>query len=229
MRFIRILLIFINFYISYCYGSIERLIDTPTSIPLKRGYFSAHFNFYHQGILTSLSLGLTNNLTLGIPIDIENAIGTGSIKCNFPPSLSAKLRILSNPNFGNLALGYFDPYGYKKKEEEIKQTFWVPGLYLTYSKSFLFLALENFINIGIALDLKGGYSMFLATQLSLNPEFRIILEGVYKEKKYSLERLVNIGIKYYIVPQLSIKIAFRGIQEKVPERIVGICYHDIFF
>jgi len=215
----------------------QDLIDDPTAYILERGTFSLNFRMYEGGgILTKVGLGFTDNIMLGVPIDVRNAIGRGDSKCEFPIPVCGKIKIIDERDaIPTISIG-FDPYNfsqYGKSGDEIR-----PLLYISFTKSGSFVEFPIYWVFGVDNDLEnfkyenacpfGGVSIYLNKDLSIMGEAEKIYKG--NDKK---ETIVNAGIRYIISPGLHIEVDFKEVVgiDKSPDpiRSIRIGYNSKFF
>jgi hypothetical protein len=123
----------------------RKLIDCHTAGALPKGYFDIDFKFFSEGgINSSIGVGLTNRLSLGISYQIMRLIGQRSIKVQSFPGGLFKYRLMEESYYlPGLALG-FDSQGSGEfhKEDGLKPRFYYKskGFFAAISKSYLFLS-----------------------------------------------------------------------------------------
>ncbi|MDI6703515.1 MAG: hypothetical protein QME40_02420 [bacterium] len=208
----------------------QELIDVPTAYTLQRGNFALDFKMYKEGgILTKLSLGFTDYIMLGIPIDVRKAIGDEKAQCDFPLLVCGKIRLIpSRGAIPNITVG-FDPYGFSQYGTEWDKLRYL--LYISFTKKASFVDFPIDWTIGVNNDLKDfkseDASLFGGADISLTPELQILADicNIKEGDKIKL----NAGIRYLIQPKLEIEVSFKDLSVETPERVIRIGYANRFF
>jgi len=216
--------------------SVE-LVNVPTAETLKKGDLFVGFRIYDNGgVVMSSGFGISNNVLVGVPLDMENAIGDKNIELSLPLVLFLKVRLTGgNEKIPSISLGYNDPYGYKKRwmGKKIKG---LKGLYLTATKPVILFNLPHSLNFGLLADVedykKGGLSLFAGTSLSLGDKFTLLaeIEGIPLDKGEEGNRTgFNLGAKFSLAQNLDLSICFIDLFGGGPSRIVKIGYETKIF
>ncbi|HAW50670.1 TPA: hypothetical protein DCX16_06955 [bacterium] len=208
------------------------LINVPRSDTLKKGRLNLSFRIYDNGgIVMHGAFGLSNNVLVGVPLDMENAISDESIKTSVPLILSLRIKMTGYreklPSFG---FGYYDPYGYKERWEK-KRIKGLKGLYFVATKPVIMFDQESELDGGFLIDIedykKGGLSIFLGGKLAFSPKVNLVFEGegipLYRgseNKKASF----NLGFRFLLAQSLNLGISFIDLFCGNPSRIVKIAY-----
>jgi hypothetical protein len=181
-----------------------------------------------------LDLGLNDRLTLGTSLDIEKAIGNQKIRCDFPPFISGRYRILDGNKYipAIVAIGY-NPLGYSifNKEEKIEEREF-KGVYISFTKPILPFGFNGHAHGGINIDTHyfKDSKLYLGMDIFLNPELLLLVE--VNSIKLNGERdnyRVHAGIRYAINQQFEIEVDFKDLSNSSVTRQIKIRYLDTLF
>lgn len=208
------------------------LVNIPTTETLKKGELSMGFRIYDNGgLVMNSGFGLSNNVLLGVPLDMENAIGDEKIELSLPLLLFFKIKLTSgNEKVPSISCGYNDPYGYKKRwlDKRIKG---LKGLYLVGTKPVILFDLEHSLSFGFLVDVedykKGGLSLFAGSSLALGPKFTLLAELESLPLDRGIEEQqggFNLGARFSLAPNLCLSICGIDLFGGNPSRIVKINY-----
>ena len=158
------------------------LIDLPTASTIGRGRFAIELRmFKNGGLLTSVAVGLTPRLMIGLSYGGENIIGEGDINWNPEPGVQARVRIIDE-NFAlpAITLG-FDSQGYGAYDDSLSRyQNKSRGLFAVASKNYkllLNLGLHGGLNYSTETDDDDkNLNLFVGADLRLNREFKVIAE-----------------------------------------------------
>ncbi|MEW6102575.1 MAG: hypothetical protein AB1630_01955 [bacterium] len=208
------------------------LVNIPNAETLKKGDLSLSFRIYDNGgLVMNSGLGLSNNVFVGVPLDMQNAIGDEKIETSLPLLLFLKVKCTSgNEKIPSISLGYYDPYGYKKRWEG-KRIKGLKGLYLVATKPIILFDLKHNLSFGFLVDVedyeKGGFSLFSGTELALGGKFILLAEvesipidSGSENKKAGF----NLGTKFLLAENLDLSICAIDLFGGNPSRIVKIGY-----
>lgn len=212
-------------------------VNIPDASTLKKGELSLIFRIYDNGgIVMNSGFSISNNVLVGVPLDIENAIGDKEIKTSLPLILFLRINPVSQtPKIPAISFGYSDPYGYKKRwiGKRIKG---LKGLYLVGEKNVILFSLEHTISFGFLVDVedykKGGLSMFAGSSLKLGPKFTILteVEGIPLDRgSEDKEASFNLGTRFSLAKNLDLSLCFIDLFGGNPSRIVKIGYTTKIF
>ncbi len=218
------------------------LINIPTTDTLKKGDLALFFRIYDEGgLVIDSRFGLAQRVVVGVPLDLANAIGDEKMETSLPLVLSGRIRITDGTKrFPSLAIGYHDPYGYKKrwlneKGEPRKRIKGIKGLYLVASKPILLLDTKIDSHFGLLTDVedykKGGLSLFCGTEVGIGSGMKFLLEvediplDKGEEKR---EAALCLGMKWNLTPKLSLEFDLIDLSHS-PSRIVKICHQTTLF
>lgn len=221
------------------FGTSEafELVNIPSAETLKKGELSLGFRIYDNGgLVMNSSFGLSNNVIVGVPLDMENAIGDKDINTSLPLLLSLRIKVVSySEKIPSISFGYYDPYGYKERwlGKRIKG---LKGLYFVGEKPVILFDLEHSLSFGFLVDVedykKGGLSLFAGSSLRLSPKFAILaeIEGVPLDKgEEDKEAGFNLGTKFSLAENLDLSLCFIDLFSGNPSRIVKIGYKTKIF
>lgn len=222
-------------------GGLE-LINIPTANTLKKGEITLLFRIYDEGgLLIDPKFGLARRVMVGVPLDLQNAIGDKRIETSLPLLLSGRIRIVDETErFPKIAIGYHDPYGYKKrwlteKGEPRKRIKGIKGLYLVASKPVILLDTKTGLHFGFLTDVedykKGGLSLFGGVETELGSGIKFLLEVGDIPLDRGEERrkaAFSFGMRWNLAPKLSLEVNLVDLSRS-PSRIVKICYATTFF
>lgn len=233
-------LIFLLFISCSC-QALE-LINIPTTDTLKKGDLALLFRMYDEGgLVIDSRFGLSQRVVIGVPLDLQNAIGDNKMETSLPLVLSGRIRITDGTKrFPGLAIGYHDPYGYKKrwldeKGEPRKRIKGIKGLYLVASKPIVLLDTKIGSHFGILTDVedykKGGLSLFCGAETNIGSNMKFLAEigdiplDKGEEKR---EAALSLGMKWNLAPKLSLEFNLIDLSRS-PSRTVKICYQTTLF
>ncbi|MEW6681060.1 MAG: hypothetical protein AB1297_08625, partial [bacterium] len=173
----------------------------------------------------------SNNVLVGVPLDLENAIGDEKIEMSLPLLLFLKVRFTEgNEKLPSISLGYYDPYGYKKRWEK-KRIKGLKGLYLVATKPVILFDLKHSLSFGFLVDVeyykKGGLSFFTGTELALGDKFTILteVEGVPLDKgEENKKAAFNLSTRFSLAKDLDLSLCFIDLFGGCSSRIVIIGY-----
>jgi len=215
-------------------AEVVDLIDTPTPQITEQGGYNVNFRFYSMedgegsnisGLLAGLFFGVLEHMNLGVYLDTENLIGNGDIKLR-RPRLFVKFYLFSGTeHLPAISVGY-DDQGYGEYND---------GKYEQREKGFfIVLCKENFLpNLEVCTGVNGydfdrfrvrGFiSLFSKMYENIIPMLEFDNLGGGKQNR------INIGIRYFITPNLNVEIDGRDIAHSHGfDRIFRIGYMSAF-
>ncbi|MEW5768145.1 MAG: hypothetical protein AB1797_11090 [bacterium] len=212
------------------------LVTIPTTKTLLKGDIDIDLELYgNGGVLVRSALGVTNYLTLGLPIDIKYLIGREEVDIDLPIPVWARLRLMEG--FGlvpTISLGY-DPAEYGEEAADTAEE-GARGAYLALSwfskakKISLRPVLEvhapgkepdfNEVRAAVGLDLLLGKRWLLLAEADQIP---------FYQDRIKDESRLNAGLGFFFTPHLLAGIHFNDLREDKPERRVKIEYTRAFF
>ncbi|MBU1262483.1 hypothetical protein KKG61_06490 [bacterium] len=227
---------FIFLLLFYTSCQALELINIPTTDTLPKGDAALAFRIYDEGgLVIDSRFGLTKRVVVGIPLDLQNAIGDEKMETSLPLVLSGRIRVTDGTKrFPSLAIGYHDPYGYKKiwLSKRIKG---MKGLYLVASKPILLLDTKIGSHFGLLADVedyvKGGLSLFCGAEADIGSGMKFSLEvGDIPLDKGEEKRqaALSLGMKWNLAPKLSLEFDLIDLSRS-SSRIVKICYQATLF
>jgi hypothetical protein len=156
------------------------------------------------------------NLTLGLSIDGENVVGTGTVKPR-RPYLFIKLPLYSGDEFWPVLSMGFDEQGLGSYNDDTDEYEVNPmGFFIVATKLGLTTGLD------VSAGLNANYSLieteekrilgFCNANYTIGPEF--VVHGEVKEIA-EWDSTVNLGAKYLLTPEL-------------PERIIRVTYTKVW-
>lgn len=232
--------IFLLFFSVSC-QALE-LINIPTTDTLKKGDLALAFRMYDKGgLVIDSRFGLSQRVVVGVPLDLQNAIGDDEMETSLPLVLSGRIRLTDGTKkFPILAIGYHDPYGYKKrwlddKGDPRKRIKGIKGLYLVASKLIVLLDTKINSHFGLLTDVedykKGGLSLFCGAEVDLGPQMKFLaeVEDIPLDKgEEKRDAALCLGMKWNLAPRLSLEFDLIDLS-RTPSRIVKICYGTTLF
>lgn len=236
MKKVTLLFVFLFIFPVMGKATVTELINVPTSNTLAKGFVDLNFKMYNEGgVFVNLDLGLSDRLMLGTSLDAERAIGNQKVKCDFPPFISAKYRLLDGTKYipGKVAIGY-NPLGYSIYEKETKTTNKeLKGPYMSFTKPILPLGFNGHFHAGINFDTHvfRNSCLYFGLDLSINPELLLILEAnsVKFSSKNDKEYKTHAGIRYAINQQFEIEVDFKNLsQGSVTRQFRFRCLDTVF-
>lgn len=203
------------------------LIDIPTAYTLDYGTYKFSFENYQQGnILNKFIFGVTEEMNLGVSLDIENLIGSKPIILRFP-CLYLKFKIYGgSEKFPAVAIGY-DQQGrgeYLEEIEEYKQR--EKGIFVVFSKESFTQGLQ--INLGANVyqlkDFSFNQDVYGFLGVDYSPIDKISLYLEYDNFRLNKTGRVNFGIAYALLPNVNIKLYFKDVTERENEWGRTLCF-----
>lgn len=222
----------LSFLLLFNLGYSFEFVNIPDASTLKKGKLSLMFRIYDNGgIVMNSGFGLFENVLVGVPLDMENAIGDKEIKTSLPLVLFLRIKIIpQDEKIPSIAFGYFDPYGYKKRWDR-KRIKGLKGLYIVGEKDVVLFSLKHHISFGFLADVedykKGGLSMFAGSSLKLSPKFTLLTEeeGIPLNKQSENKGpSFNLGARFSLTENLDLSLCFIDLFGQCPSRIVKIGY-----
>jgi len=215
-------------------AEVVDLIDTPTPQITEQGGYNVNFRFYSleskggsniSGLLVGLFFGVLEHMNLGVYLDTENMIGNDDIKLR-RPRLFVKFYLFSGTeHLPAISVGY-DDQGYGEYSD---------GKYEQRERGFfIVLCKENFLpNLEVCTGVNGydfdrfrvrGFiSLFSKMYENIIPMLEFDNLGGGKQNR------INIGIRYFITPNLNVEIDGRDIAHSHGfDRIFRIGYMSAF-
>lgn len=214
----------------------RRLIDAHTAGILPRAHFDFETRIYPSGeddisgcgLLMSITVGITDRLTIGVSYGGDGIVGRGRVRGNPYPGALIKYRLFEETNFiPGVAIGY-DHQGYGGIEP-VNYTGYVyksQGLFCALSKNYLIfkkiqLGLHGAINFTWE-DIKNVKwpNCYVGMDIGLNEELAVAFEydcalnqkdrgtGHYTNP---LKGIFNIGIRWAFMPSFYIEFDAKDI------------------
>ena len=203
---------------------LDLLIDTPTAKILESGQIQSQLRMYHRGgLLTTLSVGITNRFFIGISYGGENIIGTGDVDMNPLPCVRIGYLLFREQYLSPGILLGFNSQGYgnyidDKKRYLVKSK----GLYAVASKNTSFLGGLG-IHFGINWSLENEYdnspNIFAGCHKWINPELLILAEydlGLNDNTKQALgsgKGFLNCGVRWNFSYHIFFEFDWKNILE----------------
>jgi hypothetical protein len=194
------------------------LIDVPDAQILTKGKYELKFRMYGEGgLLFRFTIGINRFICFGVPLSVEHAIGSKDAKLNLPPTVWAQLKLFEGTEvFPVVSLGYYDPYGYNKKEDE-RSSKGIKGLYVCMTKPAFLFGFFHTLNLGVYTDIEDPkdkmIKVFGGIKFYLNPKLALLAEVVgaqISDLKFDGAK-INAGIRCQVAPQLEIEFSFKDI------------------
>lgn len=229
LAYFGLLAVFLMLSLSQAEAGRLDLVTIPTTKTLSKGDIDIDLELYGKGgILVRPSLGLTNYLTLGLPINIENLIGRDEVKIELPVPVWARVKLIDGSGFlPTISLGY-DPAEYGENEAR--------GAYLTLS--YFLQAKKVSTRSILEVHAPGKESDFsdlraaVGLDMLINKRLLFLAEADHIPFYYDRikdETQVNAGLGFFFTPHLLAEIHLIDLREDNPERRVRIEYTKDFF
>lgn len=222
----------------------RQLIDLPTAGTLERGSYDIQTRMFGDGgLLGGISVGVTPQFMFGLSWGGTKIIGEGDVDWHPNPGIQARIRLLDEDfALPAITLG-FDSQGYGAYVDEFDR-------YVTKSRGFFAVASKNYA-ILFNLGLHGGlnYSLedgdgdqelniFIGADLSLNREFRAIIEYDLANNDNENETVfgddggyVNTALQWVFSDQLFLQFNLKNILENGSREVTRefkISYFEYF-
>ena len=230
------------------------LITIPTAGTLSRGSYSMDMRIQDQGgLISGLSVGITDRFQFGLSYGSPNLIGDDSLV--WYPRPEAKLKYLvidENMSLPGIALGMNTQGLGQYYSEDTLQRYDTKalGVYLTASKNWLSpigngnIGLHSGLNYSF-LETNDGdedLNLFFGLDIELNPEFSILLEynSALNENDMTAETMsiskggyLNAAVRWSFVESLHLELDLNNLlfdDEKVEyfKREIKITYIEYF-
>ncbi|HBU70068.1 MAG TPA: hypothetical protein DEE98_06740 [Elusimicrobia bacterium] len=201
------------------------VIDTPATGMSDYGGYNLNFRLFSEGgVLTRLNFGVFNKVNLGFGWEVSRVIGTSQDIIVGAPGLYLKIRpfegdmVLPAFAFGYDGQGYF----YNRDKNEFAQK--EKGIFVVFGR-------EAF-SPGLVFNVGGNMNDFKTNNVygfinaSYNIEDKVILLCEYDNIHLVYENRLNMGMRFFITPDLSIDLAGRdlGAAGRDAERVLQINY-----
>ena len=203
---------------------LDILIDIPTAKILESGQIQSQLRMYHKGgLLSTLSVGITDRFFIGISYGGENIIGSGNVDMNPLPCVHTGYLLFQEQYLTPAVLLGFNSQGYgsynKDKERYLIKS---KGLYAVASKNTSFLgglgihlginwSLENSDNK--SLDLFGGCHKWINPELLILAELDMGLDDNPNQTLVINQGYFNCGIRWNFSNQIFFEFDWKNIFE----------------
>lgn len=120
---------------------IGQLVDVPVAKTLFQGEMTAELRMYpNGGLLTSVLVGLTDRIGMGISYGGENIIGMGEVNMNPQPAVHLQYMLISEQNLSPAIMVGFNSQGQGAYNQSLKRyAVKSRGIYAVVSKNTSFL------------------------------------------------------------------------------------------
>ncbi|MFO7890200.1 MAG: hypothetical protein R6V04_07655 [bacterium] len=224
--FVLLLIIIVSGQLEAQAGSLylDILIDTPTAKILESGQIQSQLRMYHKGgLLSSLSVGITDRFFIGISYGGENIIGSGNVHMNPLPCVRTGYLLFKEQYlFPAILLGFnsqgYGAYNKDQKRYLIKSK----GLYTVVSKNTSFFGGLG-IHFGINWSLENGNdkspNVFAGCHKWINSELLILAEydlGLDDNTKQALgsgKGYLNCGVRWNFSNHIFFEFDWKNIFE----------------
>jgi len=233
MKKVIVLLIIILFFsnpLGAQQGSLylDILIDNPTAKILESGQIQTQLRMYADGgLLSTLSVGITNRFFIGISYGGENIIGSGDVNMNPLPCVRTGYLLFREQYLTPAILLGFNSQGYgsynKDKERYLIKS---KGLYAVASKNTSFLGglgIHCGVNWSLENNDDSSPNLFAGCHKWINPEFLILAEydlGLDDDTGEALgsgKGYLNCGIRWNFSQHIFFEFDWRNILENSKE------------
>ena len=201
------------------------LIDIPVAKTSTLGSVEAKLRMYSGGgMITSISVGLTQRFTLGASYGGENIIGTGKINMDPQPCVHVKYLLFEEQYLSPALVIGFNSQGYGGYDKELERyAIKSKGFFTVFSKNTSFLGgLGLHAGANYSLETKDGDkdpNFFVGCHKWLNPELVILAEydtaindnndnAIGSGKGY-----LNAGVRWSFEQQFFVEFNWKNILE----------------
>ncbi|MES0491072.1 MAG: hypothetical protein ABUK01_13825 [Leptospirales bacterium] len=195
------------------------LVDTPTAFTMYRGEFNIGiWGYDNGGILTRATIGLHDNIFLGVAFDIENLIGDDEVQFNIPGVL-ARIKITDGWDTFPLlvAVGYdafYDALSQRANLPPNVNSRLIYGPYLVITKPIYLFNQEQHFHFGVRLPVQPTFepedtSLFVGIDIPIGPFVPMFeVERVFFDANRLSETLFNIGFRYHLYENFALELNF---------------------
>lgn len=247
----KMLLLFVLFFVQIQTwaqpGSLDlgMLLDMPSARTLPSGSIETELRMYSSGgLLTALTVGISDRFCLGVSYGGENIIGIGRVNLNPLPCVHVRYLVVAEGFLSPALLIGFDSQGYGEYSKDLKRyAIKSRGMYVVASKNTSFLG-----GIGIhagmnwSLENEDGDSdpnIFAGCHKRLNSELVLMAEydtAINDNSDNALgsgKGYLNCGLRWSFFKKLFIEFAWKNVlenRENVPgsSREVKLVYLTTF-
>lgn len=220
---------------------LDVLIDMPTAKILNSGQIQTQLRMYNNGgLLSSMSVGITDRFFMGISYGGEKIIGTGNINLNPLPCVRAGYLIFKELNLFPAILIGFNSQGYGAYNKNLNRyLIKCKGLYAVFSKNTSYLGglgIHAGVNKSISNDDKDkSINFFAGCHKWINSELLILAEydaGMNDNNSKALgegKGFLNFGLRWNFSKYIFFEFAWKNLLENIDNvngstRIVKIYY-----
>ncbi len=199
------------------------LIDTPTGNFIDRKNFQLKLRVYNAGgMLTGLTVGLTQKLMFGVTYGGQNIIGQGKVLWNEAPGVNIRYRIrFERVNFPAMCIG-FDSQGYGTYYPDLNRyQIKSKGFYVVMSKNYFILkdfGVHGGINYsGENKGAEKDLNFFCGAHLMLDPELTLLWEydfGINDNDSNSLgtgKGYMNAALRWFFSERLLLEFSVKNL------------------
>jgi len=161
---------------------IGQLVDVPVAKTLFQGEMMAELRMYPKGgLLTSVLVGLTDRIGMGISFGGENIIGMGEVNMNPQPAVHLQYLLISEQNLSPGIMIGFNSQGLGAYNQDLKRyAIKSRGIYAVMSKNTSFLGglgMHGGLNWSLENEDKDkDPNVFIGFHKWINPELAILCE-----------------------------------------------------
>ena len=199
------------------------LIDNPTANFISRKHFQLKLRMYHMGgMLTGLTVGLTQRLMFGVTYGGQNIIGQGKVNWNESPGVHLRYRMkFEDYRIPAISIGFnsqgFGTYYPKLNRYQIKSK----GFYVVVSKNYFLLkdfGIHGGINYsGENHNSEKDMNFFCGAHLMLDPELTLLWEydfGINDNDERSIgsgKGYMNVAVRWFFSRRLLLEFSVKNI------------------
>ncbi|MFC1521390.1 hypothetical protein ACFL6Y_03175 [Elusimicrobiota bacterium] len=216
--------------------TVYSLIDSPTAEVLDYGSFAFTTRFFSNGgLLSSMNFGVFQRLMLGISMELDSYLGSGTVDLQ-RPEVNFKFRFYDGRGkFPASAIG-FNSQGYRYNKATKRYLEKEKGLYLAFTRELFARGLEMTSGANIHDFESDALSAFVSASYSITRAFGVFAE--YDNIRSKRFNRLNAGGSVYLSPFVQMGFHARDIlatkthkgtsMKRKPERIIDIRYISSF-
>ena len=202
---------------------LDMLIDVPSAKTLPAGEIETGLRIYAMGgLLSSLTVGVTDQFSIGVSYGGENIIGAGKVNLNPQPCVHIRYLLLEEHFLSPALLIGFNSQGYGKYDKRLKRyAIKSRGLYGVVSKNTSFLGGLG-IHGGVNWSLENedgdadpnffaGFHKRIGSSLVILGEYDTAINDNSDNAIGSGKGYLNLGMRWSFAQRLFVEFAWKNI------------------